>query len=119
VSDRPQLARLLGEQAEERNRLAAELEEGMRRLVPPAEQLSGIVPQLEHGWSVVEPAAFAGDPAAILAAIESGEAATTRRYAEALRAGLPPELEGVVAAQQRRLEELQGRLRALRDRPAA
>lgn len=114
----PELAQKMSQFAEQRQRLAAELQEEGSAYVTLSDVEGSTTADLHRAWMGLADAVTGNDPHAVLAVAEQGEDQAKKAYSDALREDLPEELRAIVARQSDEVIEVHDEVRALRDEHA-
>lgn len=109
-----ELKRLFGTSIEQSVQFRRELERQLRQRVWHANSDSSLAEAAFRGWAHLKAAVTKGEDTAVLSECERGEDAALGNYRRALEAGLPAELNAVVARQARELENAHARVRTWR-----
>ena len=99
--------------AQERGRMAAELQSEVRRLGGDPEQTGSVAASLHRGWINIKSVVTGQDEATIITECERGEDAALACYEEALRGELPADIQPVVERQAGTIREAHDRIRNL------
>ena len=110
-----ELADKMKQFAEQRQRLADELENVASGYVQVSEEEGTIGGTLHRGWMALADALTGDDPHAILAVAEQGEDHAKRVYEKVLREDLPEDLETVLSRQATEVISAHDEVRDLRD----
>jgi uncharacterized protein (TIGR02284 family) len=104
-------------EGEESSRVAAmELEDQVRQLEGAARDAVIANPAVYRGWISFKAVPISRDTKLILEECERGEDYAKRRYEDAMKIELPEAARAIVESHYRRLIEIQGRVRMLRNR---
>lgn len=102
--------------ADQRARFAKELEAESQKLGEPYHSRNGSISgSLHRGWIHLKGTLSSNDPHSILAECERGEDSAVKEYKEALAAGLPALLHGVIERQYREIQIVHHSVREARD----
>jgi uncharacterized protein (TIGR02284 family) len=112
------IRRLFSAYADQRAQFAAELRTEIERLGGRPQKSGTVAGSLHRGWMNVRAAVTRGDVGNVLAEAERGEGSAVATYEEAMRAGLPPRIHGLVQHQLDRVREAHDQVRRLGDRAA-
>jgi uncharacterized protein (TIGR02284 family) len=99
----------------QRGRFAEELRRVVTSLGLKAEDSSGVLGTLHHGWIALKGALTGHSEHQILEETERGEDLSVSRYREALSQQLPSELRSVLDAQYRDVQQAHNKIKQLRD----
>jgi uncharacterized protein (TIGR02284 family) len=113
------LAQTMSEYAEQRQRLAAQLQEAASAYVTLSDVEGSTTADLHRAWMGLADAVTGDDPHAVLAVAEQGEDRAKSAYTDAMKEDLPEELRAVVARQSDEVIEAHDRVRDLRDQHAS
>jgi len=100
--------------AQQRARLAGELQAQVRKLGGDPETSGSAVAAAHRGWMNIK-SALGGGEKSILNEAERGEDSAVKTYEKALAENLPAEVEGVVRRQYSEVKQAHDRVRDLRD----
>jgi uncharacterized protein (TIGR02284 family) len=100
--------------AQERSRLAGELQAEVTRRGGTPEQSGSVAATAHRGWMNLK-SALGGGEKAILDEAERGEDVAVKSYEKALKADLPADLASVVQRQYTQVKQAHDRVRDLRD----
>jgi uncharacterized protein (TIGR02284 family) len=116
-----ELKRLFMDHASERAAFASELQMEVRRLGGDPERSGSVAGTMHRGWLKVKATLTGSDDAAILNAAESGEDSAMKAYEDALinLGSVGVDLRSTIERQARRVREVHGEIRTLRDRRRA
>lgn len=100
--------------AQQRSRFAGELQNEVSRLGGEAEKSGSATAALHRGWINLK-SALGGGEKSILSEAERGEDVAVKTYEKALKAGLSPDVAGLVRRQYGEVKQAHDRVRELRD----
>jgi len=109
-----QVKSVFQEFAQQRSRLASELENEVRRLGGDAPSGGSAAAAVHRGWINLK-SALGGGEKAVLAEAERGEDVAVKTFEKALNAKLSPDVAGVVRRQYDEVKRAHDRVRGLRD----
>jgi uncharacterized protein (TIGR02284 family) len=109
------LAQTMTGYAEQRQRLAAELQEAASAYVTLSDVEGSTGADLHRAWMGLADAVTGDDPHAVLAVAEQGEDHAKRAYSDTLMEDLPEDLRAIVARQSDEVIEAHDEVRDLRD----
>ena len=100
--------------AQQRARLATELQSEVRKLGGEAEKSGSASAAAHRGWINLK-SALGGGEKSILNEAERGEDVTVHAYEKAMKEKLAPEVAGIVARQYKEVKAAHDQVKALRD----
>jgi uncharacterized protein (TIGR02284 family) len=110
----PTVKQVFQEFAQERSRLAGELQSEVRRLGGDPEKSGSTIAAAHRGWINIK-SALGGGEKAILSEAERGEDAAVQSFEKALKEPLPADVQNVVRRQYQQVKAAHDRVRDLRD----
>jgi len=109
----PQIKALFQRYARQRHDFRLELERAARRFGKRPDTSGSVAGTLHHAWMDIKSTVSRGDEAAIVSEAERGEDSAVRAYQDALNAGLPTDLRGIVQRQFTEIKAAHDRVRDL------
>lgn len=98
----------------QRAQFAGELQNEVLRLGGDPEKSGSVAASLHRGWINIKSAVTGESEAAVIAEAERGEDSAVKNYEEALKAGLPANIESIVQKQFTQVKEAHDRVRDLK-----
>ncbi len=114
-----ELAKEMSQYAEQRQRLAAELQEAASAYITLSDVDGSTSADLHRAWMGLADAITGDDPHAVLAVAEQGEDRAKKAYADMMKEDLPSDLRTLIARQSDEVIETHDRVRDLRDQHAS
>ncbi len=109
----------MSQYAEQRQRLAAELQEAASAYITLSDVDGSTSADLHRAWMGLADAITGDDPHAVLAVAEQGEDRAKKAYADMMKEDLPSDLRTLIARQSDEVIETHDRVRDLRDQHAS
>lgn len=114
-SDRPELATAFRQNSQQRDRMAAELQEMAKSYGDQIDDSGTMVGTLHRGWMSLKDALSGSGPDGVLDAAEQGEDHAVKEYEKALGGDISPPLRTVVERQLGEVRAAHDQVKALRD----
>ncbi len=111
----PTLKALFNEYSRQRERFAAQLEAGVRRLNGDPAEPSGVAGKAHSAWMAIKGMLTGHSSHQILEETERGEDMSVKRYQDALSGDVPAELRTILEQQYQEVRTAHDRIRGLRD----
>lgn len=109
----PQTKSLFLEYSRQREQMARELREEVRRLGGDPEKAGSMSGSIHRGWMNIKSAITGKDDSSIIAEAERGEDVAKEMYEKALKESLPPTIQALVQRQSAMVREAHDRVRAM------
>lgn len=107
------LKTLFNTYSQQRAQFAAELQNEVRRLGGDPEKSGSVAATLHRGWINIKSTVTGEDEGAVISECERGEDSAVRNYEDAIKAGLPGDVNAIVQRQYSEVQEAHDRIRAL------
>jgi uncharacterized protein (TIGR02284 family) len=108
-----ELKTLFNTYSQQRAQFAAELQNEVRRLGGDPEKTGSVAATLHRGWINIKSTVTGEDEGAVITECERGEDSAVKNYEEAIKAGLPGDVQTIVQRQYSEVQEAHDRIRAL------
>ena len=99
--------------SQQRAQFAAELQAEVRNLGGDPEDTGSVAASLHRGWINIKSTVTGEDEGAVISECERGEDSAVKNYQEALREGLPANVQSVVQRQYTQVKDAHDRIRSL------